>query len=105
MKADLTLDFEALLTAAQAQWKLREQAIEPLSKRKYSLVLAGRSMQDPEYQELEMQEIDAKIKYQRWIKENLTERGIMYATQHADGKPKTLFVIVAGADSHILSAT
>ena len=52
-----------------------------------------------------MQEIDAKIKYQRWIKENLTNRGIMYATQHADGKPKTLFVIVAGADSHILSAT
>ena len=104
MKADLTLDFEALLIAAQEQWKLREQAIEPLSKRKYSLVLAGRSMQDPEYQELEMQEIDAKIKYQRWIKENLTERGIMYATQHADGKPKTLFVIVAGADSHILSA-
>lgn len=97
MKVDLNTDFEALFNEALAKWKIREDVLEPLSKRKYSIVLAGRSMQDPEYQELEMQEIDAKIKYQRWIKENITDRGITLYYNQCTGKPMSMSITVAGA--------
>ena len=94
---DPNVDYEALLTAAKTQWKIRLDKLESIAKAKYSHILAGGSMQDPEYQELEMQEIDAKIKYQNWIKHNITERGIRLHTNESwNNMPMGLSILVAG---------
>lgn len=96
-KIDPNIDYEALLTDAKAQWKSRIDRLEGISKLKYSLMMNGYSMQDPEYQELEMQEIDAKIKYQNWIKKNITERGILLHTNESwNNMPVSLSIPVAG---------
>ena len=96
-KIDPNIDYEALLTDAKTQWKIRLNKLESIAKAKYSHVLTGGLMQDPEYKELEMQEIDAKIKYQNWIKKNITERGILLHVNHSwNDMPLSLSIPVAG---------
>ena len=98
MKVDLSLDFDALLAEAVKQWKLREERLEPISKAKYSHVLCGGNMSTDTYRKLEEDEIDVKLKYQVWVKKNLTERGIKLITRNCDSKPTALWIIVAGEE-------
>lgn len=99
MKADLNTDFEALFNEALAQWKIRENAIEPISKAKYSHVLCGGNMSTDVYRKLEEDEIDAKIKYQNWIKKNITDRGITLYYNQYTGKPLRMCITVAGTEN------
>lgn len=71
MKADLNTNFEALFNEALAKWKIREDVLKP---------------------------IDAKIKYQNWIKENITNRGITLKCDQFTGKPLSMSITVAGAE-------
>lgn len=98
MKVDLTLDFEALLLEAKVQWKLREDALEPISKAKYSHILCGGNMGTETYRKLEDEEDAIRSKYDAWIKENLTDRGIMLKTMNFDCKPVGLWIVVAGPE-------
>lgn len=98
MKVDLNTDFDALFNAALAQWKTREEALEPISKAKYSHVLCGGNMSTDVYRKLEEDEIDVKIKYQNWIKKNITDRGITLLYNQFTGKPMSMYVTVAGAE-------
>ena len=98
MKADLNTDFEALFNEALAQWKIRENALEPISKAKYSHILCGGNMSTDVYRKLEEDEIDVKIKYQNWIKKNITDRGITLLYNQCNGKPVSMYVTVAGAE-------
>lgn len=102
---DLTLDFDAYLTAAKAQWKAEQDKLTPISKKKYSLVMAGKPVDCPEYRELEKQEFAIKAEYKTWIDENLYKRGMQLVKNPWDGEPEAIFVQVAGKKSRILSAS
>lgn len=96
-KIDPNIDYEQLLSDTKAQWKSRIDSLERISKLKYSLMMNGYSMKDPDFQKLEMQEIDAKIKYQNWIKKNITDRGILLHVNHSwHDMPLSLSIPVAG---------
>lgn len=94
---DPNFDYEQLLSDTKAQWKSRMDRLEGISKLKYSLMMNGYSMKDPDFQKLEEDEIDAKIKYQNWIKKNITDRGILLHVNHSwHDMPLSLSIPVAG---------
>ena len=99
MTVDLNTDFEALLAEAKAQHKLREDRLEPISKAKYSHVLCGGNMSTDVYRKLEEEEIDVKLKYQHWVKTNLTDKGIMLRTSGYSQAPVALWIVVAGIEA------
>ena len=98
MKVDLNTDFDALFNAALAQWKIREEALEPISKAKYSHVLCGGNMGTDTYRKLEAEEAAVKLEYQNWIKQNITDRGITLKYNQYTGKPISMCITVAGAE-------
>jgi hypothetical protein len=98
MKADINIDFDALLAAVQEQWNIREKALLPISEAKYSHGLCGGNVGTDVYRQLDEEESDIKLKYQIWIRENLTDRGIMMKTNGFDRKPVALWIVVASVE-------
>lgn len=96
-KIDPNFDYEQLLSDTKAQWKSRMDRLEGISKLKYSLMMNGYSMTDPDFKKLEKRESDIKVKYQDWIKKNITDRGILLHVNHSwHDMPLSLSIPVAG---------
>lgn len=98
MKVDLNTDFEALFNAVLAQWEIREQALDSISKAKYSHTLCGGNWSTDVYRKLDADETAAKNKYQNWITKNITNRGIMLKHNRYTGKPISMCITVAGEE-------
>ena len=93
---DLTLDYDALLTAAQAQYTLMSEILAAIAADEHALILHGTPINDPAITDCNRRRRKAANTYQRWIQDNITNRSItMYSEQHT-GKPVGLSIVVAG---------
>lgn len=105
MNIDLNTDFDALLTAAQAQWKLHRDDLARVANAEYSHLIKGGSITDLTMRALLALRNQMNREYLSWMKENIEDHGIQMVCDHATGKPKSLLIVVAGEDSHIYSAS
>lgn len=90
------LDYDTLLTAAQAQFDLFNEVRAQISAERYSLALHGAPVGSPSLCRLDHQSRDAETKYTAWINENLTKRGITLHVDQSTRKPVGLSIVVAG---------
>lgn len=105
MNINLNTDFNALLTAAQAQWKLYRKDLAQVEQADYSHIIAGGSISDIASRAYSALRQQLNREYLAWVKENIEDLGIQMVCDHATGKPKSLLIVVAGEDSHIYSAS
>ena len=104
-KPDLSLDFDAMLASAQTEWKRYHDAVSEISKEEYSHYMHGGTLGDANGRKFTEARIKLNKDYMKWVKDNLEANGVQMVTRDTDGKPKSLFIIVAGEESHIFSAS
>ena len=90
------IDYDTLLTAAQAQHARLKEVQAQINAEYYSLTLHGAVVGDPRLIELDRQSRAAQTKYTTWLNENITKHGITLHTNQFTGKPLGLSIVVAG---------
>lgn len=104
-KPDFSLDFDAMLASAQDEWKRYRNALLEISKEEYSHCMHNGTVVDSNGSKFAEARIKLTDDYMKWIKDNLEAHGVQMVCRANDGKPKSLFLIVAGEESHTFSAS
>ena len=105
-KPDFSLDFDAMLASAQDEWKRYRDALLEISKKEeYSHCMYNGTVVDSNGCKFAEARIKLTDDYMKWIKDNIEAHGVQMVCRDVDGKPKSLFLIVAGEESHIFSAS
>lgn len=70
-------DYDALLTEAQIQWRIKENVLSRLAEAKYSSMLHGGQACDHTDKILALEEKRVIKEYNEWIDKTFTQRGII----------------------------
>lgn len=74
--APTSYDYDALLTEAQIQWRIKENVLSRLAEAKYSNICCGGTVCDHTDKILSLEERRVIKEYNEWIDKTFTQRGI-----------------------------